>query len=217
MIKQLGKLGLIVVTGIILAGCNKVDKEVQTEQVKNEKQVIVTEKTGGCTPGKVEIEGYGDPGKRLANCFVEYPGEPSREDKSYYVVEDVCGQFTKEFVQNALEKSVIKTIPPEREGLYNCSYVIDDKDNYVMLVFEYLSIENQKKGQEMMGRKTEESERIPMRNLVVTQEDGAINTIYLVLGDEKFISIKRSEGVGLTNEELLNFASKIASEIKDYK
>lgn len=81
----------------------------------------------------------------------------------------------------------------------------------------YLSIDNQKKGQEEMGRKTEESGEIPMRNLVVRQSDRAINTIYLVLGDMKFISIDRSTGGGLTNEELLTFAGNIAREIKEYR
>jgi hypothetical protein len=171
---------------------------------------------GKCQQGSVDIAGYGDKGKRLENCFVEYPGEPSRMDKSYFVIEDVCGQFTKEFVQNALGKPIIKAEPPEIASLFNCRYYINDKD-YVLLIFEYLKIANQKIGQEAMGRRTEESDKIPMRNLLAWQEDGALNNIYLVLGEDKFLSIDRSSSSNFTSDELINFAANIAKEIKNYK
>lgn len=178
--------------------------------------VEVKQKPGNCQPGDVTLDGYGDKGKMLANCFVEYPGEPSREDKSYYIVEDICGQFTPEFISNTLGKKIIQAGGPQSTGLYNCSYFIDDKE-YVMLVMEYLPIENQKKGHESMDRKTVEDSKIPMRNMVVYQEDGLINSIYLVLNDNKFISIKRSSGSNLSTEDLITFTSNIATEIKDYK
>lgn len=209
----LGLLG----ASVILTGC--VNPAAPADSSKTEtgkKMAAVEEKAGQCKPEAVAIEGYGDKGKKLSNCFVEYPGEPSRQDKSYYVVEDICGQFTKEFVQNALGKPVLKTEGPKVDGLFNCSYFTDET-NYAMLVFEYLKIENQKLGHESMGRTTKEEARIPMRNLVVYQEDGVINTIYLVLGDEKFISIERSSGIGLTADELINFAAKLGEGIKNYK
>ncbi|MFH1244291.1 MAG: hypothetical protein V1487_01810 [bacterium] len=219
MKKQWWKLGLVIVAGVLLSGCGKVGSPASIEQRtsggKGEREPI--RDLDSCAQRPIQIEGYGDPGKQLANCFVEYPGEPSRQDKSYYVVEDICGQFTRQFVQNALGRPIVKTQPPEHESLFNCKYVLDDQDNYVLLVFEYLGIDNQKKGQEMMGRTTEESGAIPMRNLVVKQENGTINTIYLVLGDMKFVSIDRSSGSGLTNEELLTFAGNVAREIKEYK
>jgi hypothetical protein len=165
----------------------------------------------------VTITGYGDPGRRLSNCFVEYPGEPSRQDKSYYVVEDVCGQFTKEFIANALGKPIVKTVPPEHDSLFNCRYYLDDQDNHVLLVFEYLKIATQEKGQKEMGRRVEVSDKIPMRNLVVWQPDGQLNTIYLVLGDDKFISIHRGSASPLTADELITFAGNIAQQIKAYK
>lgn len=172
---------------------------------------------GKCAPGEVEIEGYGDKGKKLANCFVEYPGEPTREDKSYYIVEDVCGQFTKEFVEDRLGRPVTRIKGPELDSLFNCSYYLGEEDEYVMLVLEYLSAENQRKGQEMMGRKVAKNPAIAMENMVVTQEDGEVNTIYLILGENKFISIKRSNKAELNGDELINFAARLADEIKNYK
>lgn len=189
----------------VLAGCEK--PNVGTGQV--EQVPPLKEKTGNCQVEEVAIEGYGDKGKRLSNCFVEYPGEPTRQDKSYYVVEDICGQFTKELMEGVLGKTIVKVKPPEIDSLDNCSYYWDDKD-YLMLVMEYLKAENQKKGHESMGRMVKEEPTIPMKNYVVYQEDGVINTIYLILGENKFISLK---GAGVTVET----AEKVAEVIKNYK
>lgn len=213
MKKNIGIL-LILIMGVMMGGCIQ-KKTVTTEEGKSVPKL--QKSSGPCTEEAVEIEGYGEKGKRLGNCFVEYPGEPSREDKSYYIVEDVCGQFTKNFVSNALEKEIVRVEPSKTNGLYNCSYFLNENNDYVMLSLEYLKIENQKKGHESMGRKTEMSERIHMRNLVVWQEDGTLNSIYLILNDGKFISTNRSSGSGLTEDVLIGFAANIASEIKDYK
>lgn len=202
---------MLILSGLTFSGCSsKISTKVSNSPV------AIAEKVGKCQPGEVSLENYGDKGKRLSNCFVEYPGEPTRQDKSYYVVEDICGQFAKEFVENALGRTIVRIEPEKISGLYNCSYYLDDKE-YVMLVLDYLTIANQKIGQEAMGRTTKEEPRIPMRNMVVYQENGVVNTIYLVLGDEKFISIERSSGSNLSTEELINFASKIAEGIKNYK
>lgn len=211
---------LILSCSILFSACTKTDNSV----VKNPNQttstpiagVEIKKKPSNCQSEDISIEGYGDKGKKLSNCFVEYPGEPSREDKSYYIVEDICGQFTPEFITNTLGKKIIQAGGPQSTGLYNCSYFIDDKE-YIMLVLEYLSIENQKKGHESMNRITVQEPRIPMRNLVVYQEDSLINSIYLVLNDNKFISIKRSSGSNLSTNDLINFATNIAQEIKNYK
>lgn len=211
---------ILMVTSVLLVGGYVINRSRTGTEIRNETTVDLKDSTqvaGNCQEEEIAIEGYGEKGKRLKNCFVEYSGEPTRQDKSYYVLEDVCGQFTKEFVENALGKPVIRIEKPTVDGLFNCKYIFNDRDDYVMLVFEYLSVENQKKGQEMMGRRIEVSDQIPMRNMVVWQPDGLLNTIYLVLGDEKFLSIERTSTSGLTSEELIRFAGNIAGEIKEYK
>jgi hypothetical protein len=211
---------LILISAFIFSACTKTNKATTVTAGQATSTPIagveVKQKSGNCQPEEVSIEGYGDKGKMLANCFVEYPGEPSRQDKSYYIVEDICGQFTKEFISATLGKNIVNTKPPISSSLFNCSYYLDDQE-YVMLVMEYLSIENQKKGHESMDRTTTFESVIPMRNLVVYQDDGLINSIYLVLSDNKFISIKRSSKSNLSKEELITFATNIAKEIKDYK
>jgi hypothetical protein len=169
-----------------------------------------------CREGPVPLKNYGGPGRRLKNCFVEYPGEPTRQDKSYYIIEDICGQFTSKFMENLWAKKVVRMVPPQIEGLYNCSYYVDD-ENYVMLVLEYLPIENQKKDQEMLGRRAEKNAAIAMNNLVVWQENGQINSVYLILGENKFISIQRSAKAFANSQELLDFVARLAKEINTYK
>jgi len=174
-----------------------------------------------CKEGKVILPNYVDPGKRLGSCFVQYPGEPSRQDKSYYIVEDICGQFAKEFVENMLGLSLLRIEKPKVDTLSNCSYYFSDQPagigTYVMLNLEYLDVENQKKGHQMAGRTIKTDPRIQMKHFIVWQKDGLINEIYLVLGPQKFISINRSSGKALDNEKDIEFAASLAKEIKNYK
>jgi hypothetical protein len=169
-----------------------------------------------CKEEKVNLSNYGDPGQRLKNCFVKYPGEPTRQDKSYYIVEDICGQFTKEFIENILGAKITKMEPSKVSSVYTCSYYLDDKE-YFTLNLEYLSVENQKKGNEFAGRKTEKNAQIPIENLVVWQEDNLINVIYLVLNPNKFISIRPNSKETVEKDEFLNFAAKLGEAIKGYK
>jgi len=39
----------------------------------------------------------------------------------------------------------------------------------------------------------------------------------LILNEKKFISIERSNTAGLTTDDLIDFAVKLAKEIKNYK
>jgi hypothetical protein len=170
-----------------------------------------------CKSEKVSLPNYGDPGKRLKSCFVEFPGEPSRQDKSYYIVEDICGQFTKEFVENMLGQKVVKTEPPKIASFFNCTYYLNEKE-YLLFNLEYLKIANQKLFYEQFGDKIEKSPEIPMDNLVLSQGPKAVKgTVYLVLGPEKFISITPSSENAEKMVNLVDFAAKIAKEIKSYK
>ncbi|MCX6740694.1 MAG: hypothetical protein NTZ49_05730 [Candidatus Parcubacteria bacterium] len=212
------KFTILVLFCLLIAGCAPKKNETQINQpIQNSGNVgSINNTVGNCTPGAVDVAGYGDKGKRLANCFIEFPGEPSRQDKSYYIVEDICGQFTKEFMENILGNKLAKIVPSPIASLYNCSYYLDDKQ-YVMLVMDYLSVADQKKGREYIGHTIKTDDRIPMENFYAVQENGIINTVYLVLGPEKFISIERSSSKVLEGDEVLQFASRLGQEIKNYK
>jgi hypothetical protein len=233
MPKKIHIFSLALVGILFLSGCaNKANQGVGTagnNTIAREETTVNTNATNSsneqtsraailnaCNEESVSLPNYGDPGKRLKNCFVEYPGEPSRQDKGYYIVEDICGQFTKEFVENMYGAKLDRIELPKVATINNCTYYFDEKE-YVMLNLEYLSVENQKKGNEGMDRKVEKNSQIPMDNLVTYQEDGAINVIYLILSPNKFISLRPSSKNAITENKFLELAANIASAIKGYK
>jgi hypothetical protein len=169
-----------------------------------------------CSVENVSLSNYGDPGKRLSNCFVEYPGEPTREDKSYYIVEDICGQFTQAFMENMLGRKITRIEPSNISSVNGCSYYLDGNE-YVMLVLDYLAIENQRTGQEQMGRKVEKNPKIPMDNFVVTEDDGAINDVYFILSPQKFLRLERSSKAALSNDQIMDLSAQLGAAIKGYK
>lgn len=208
----------LLVSGVVMfsgcAGSNSTMNKSDNENIAN-KTNIGKELINICNVEKVNLPNYGDPGKRLKNCFVEYPGEPTRQDKSYYILEDICGQFTEEFMENMLGQKIEKIEPPKFAGLNNCSYYLSDK-GYLLLNLEYLPIENQKKGNEMAGRRVEKNPQIPKENLVVIQDD-IISEIYFVLSAQKFLSINPNMKGIIKNEDFINLAIKFGEAIKDYK
>lgn len=212
----------IVFLALVIGGCAKTETPKEDTQKGGETAVEENTKSediaslNTCQKEKVNLPNYGDPGNKLKNCFVEYPGEPSRGDKSYYIVEDICGQFTKEFMENMYGAKLDRLEPPQVSTINNCTYYFDEKE-YVMLNLEYLSFENQKKGNEAMDRKVEKSSKISMDNAVVYQEDGAINVIYLVLNPNKFLSMRPSSKKAIENDKFIDLAANIASAIKSYK
>lgn len=200
---------------MILSGCTSSEKNKNNTSEINKNLEVENAANGVCEKEDVVIEGYGEPGKKLSNCFVEYPGEPSRQDKSYYIVEDICGQFTKEFVESALGQKIVKVEPPKIAGLNNCSYYLNDKE-YLLINLEYLPIANQKTFYEQTGDKIEKDSKILADNLVVTQGN-IVSRIFFVLGPQKFISLSPLSKNTIENEKLVNFAINIGAAIKNYK
>jgi len=172
-----------------------------------------------CAVGSVTIPNYGDQGKRLINCFVQYPGEPTRQDKSYYVVEDICGQFTKDFTQNALGMTIYKL---ESSTDYNdtyCKYYLSPggtDGKYVKLTLNYSSAASRKTALQGRGMSVNSDSRISMQNYAAWQNSVA-KEVGLVLQTEKFISITQSSDDILASDKMVEFGANIAKEIKSYK
>lgn len=133
--------------------------------------------------------------------------------------DDVCVEFSAELVGNAMGKAVVKTEGPSMASFHNCRYYFsyDEKtkrgDN-ILLNLENLSVDRQKRGHETMDRVITTNDRIKMEHFIAVQEDGQINSLYLVLGPNRFISINRSSLKAGTNEDIINLAKLLAEEIK---
>lgn len=145
---------------------------------------------------------------------------------SVLVITDMCGQFPLGQVGEMLGKPVVVT---ESQGQRDfCEYYTTyDKDFYklpngktapggegVILHYENLNVANQKTGQEALGRKIETNDKIKMENFLAIEEDGAINSIYLVLDPNHFVSVDRSSAEVASEEEIVDFAAKVAEKLK---
>jgi hypothetical protein len=158
-----------------------------------------------------------------ADGFVRFPGEPTRPDQDhYYVVGDICGQFTKPFMEGLTGKTFKKIEPAAVSTVLGCAYYTattadDGKDAYIMLVLDYLSVANQKAGQQTLGRTVTTNASVPMDNFVATQEDGVINAIYFVFGPEKFLRLDRTSTSALSDADMLALAVKLGTKMKDFR
>ncbi|MFA5196113.1 MAG: hypothetical protein WC401_09985, partial [Bacteroidales bacterium] len=129
--------------------------------------------------------------------------------KEISVGTDVCAEFPKEWVESVRGKTIAKAEPFNNSGTYTCKYYIDG-NNFITLRLNNLSAENQKKGQESLGRTITTNSAIEMNHFFVIQEDGLINGIYLVINPNLFIAVDRNSTKAASEDELTNFAVKVA-------
>lgn len=135
------------------------------------------------------------------------------EKKEIKVGEDVCGEFNKEFVEKALGKIVVRTKRFDMTGTHVCTYFLNDVD-FVAIHAENLSAAIQKKGQMEMGRTIVTNPKINMEHFIAVQPDGLINTIYLVISPNFFVTVDRSSGKAATEEEIIDMAVKVVDRIQ---
>jgi len=133
--------------------------------------------------------------------------------KEITVSTDICGAFPKEFVEQATAKKIVKTEDFTLQELHTCKYFVDETD-FVTLRYDSLSVENQKKGQQTLGRSITTNPKIKMEHFVVVQGDGLINEVVLVLNPNLLISVDRSSTKAANEEEIINFAVAVADRIQ---
>jgi len=122
----------------------------------------------------------------------------------------------KATVSEVIGKTIVETEDVSTQTDTGCTYYINKADSeYVLVKVVYMSGENQKKGQEVLGRTIITNPKIGMDHFVAMQEDGNINAIYLLMAPEKFVRIDRTKSAA-TNEQLVDLASKV-TDIISYK
>ena len=186
MIKKFLVFSFIIFSSVILSGCTaKTGLNPPTNPSENEPPSSVdgiTEKKPGDGEPKTE--------------------RPKTGQDSFGV--DVCGELTKEIVGETIGKTIFSIRDFSNSTSTGCEYFIDEQKNkFVTVVVSYLSVENQKKGQEALGRSIANVEDITVEHFVVWQEDGkTINAIYLVMTPDKFVRIDRSS-LKAVNDDML--------------
>lgn len=197
MIKKVLVFSFIIISSIILSGCTaKTGSNSPTGSSGDEP----SSSTDGITEKK---PGDGEP----------RPERPKTGQDSFGV--DVCGELTKEIVGQTIGKTILSIRDFSGSTSTGCEYYTDEQKNeFVTVVVSYLSAENQKKGQEALGRSIAEVEDIMAEHFVVWQEDGkTINAIYLVMMPDKFVRIDRSSIEVIDNDMLIKLARKVAEMI----
>jgi hypothetical protein len=155
--------------------------------------------------------------------FVRFPGEPTRPDQEHYYVDaDICGQFTKAFMEGLTGIAFKKIVPMTSSTVYACDYytpttAADVRDPYLLLVLNYMNSARVKANQATLGRTVTTNAGIPMDNFVATQDNGVINAIYFVLGPERFLRLDRTSTSVISDADMLALAVKLGTKMKDFK
>jgi len=76
------------------------------------------------------------------------------------------------------------------------------------------NVETQKKGRLQMGDTLKTDPRIKMEHFIVFEQDGLINSIFLILNPNRFVTVDRFYGKVFDNEEVAAFAAKVADRIQ---
>lgn len=127
----------------------------------------------------------------------------------------VCEEVSKDIVSQAIGKPIEETEDYSTGSETGCKYYTNKaKLENALIVVGYLSVENQKKGQEFLGRKLTTNDKIPMEHFIALQEDGVtINAIYLVMAPQKFVRVDRTSTNVATNDQMIDLASKVSDII----
>jgi hypothetical protein len=132
--------------------------------------------------------------------------------KEINVGNDICAQFPKEWVKSVFEKTIVKSVSNDAASTHECRYYTDE-NNFIILSLYGLNVEAQKKGQVDLGRTIITNPNIKMDHFLVTQKDGLIKGIYLIINPNLFITVDRNSTNKVSEDEMLNFAIKTAERI----
>jgi len=146
------------------------------------------------------------------------------------VGDDTCKYFTADFVYSATGKPVVKVEPDWIMPLQACRYYFTYDPNFnpdmtdprlrgggqlIFMMVENLSVENQKKGLEMLGATYKSEPRIKMENMATYRTNGSLRDIRLIINPNRYVRIETNSGKsGISEEELIQFAIKVAEKIQ---
>jgi hypothetical protein len=128
---------------------------------------------------------------------------------------DVCSEVTPDFVTQVTGLQIKKTRDFSNSTSTGCSYFMTDSESgqFVMVVVDFMNVEDQKTGLKALGRTLKTDARIKMDHFLTYQENGVLNDIYLIMTPDKFVRVERS-GVDVINEDkFIDFAASLVDKI----
>ena len=155
--------------------------------------------------------------KSNAPTTVSYPSTPSPTEldkniRTFTIGTDICGEFTKEWIQSVIGIQVIKTENFNTVTTDVCNYFVSE-NSFVTIHHETLNVAKQKQGLEFLDRILKTDPRIRMDHFIAWQQNDQINNIYLVLGTDEYISVSRSSTKAIDNEKNILLAVAVAQRI----
>ncbi|MFA6250465.1 MAG: hypothetical protein WC686_03055 [Candidatus Shapirobacteria bacterium] len=122
---------------------------------------------------------------------------------------DLCNILTSDSVSKLLGKAVTKTNTLTSNTAHSCHYYVND-NQAVIVNYDTLNVEKQKQGHELLDRNIVTNPKILMKHFLVIQDNGLINEIYLVVGENEYVSINRTSGKTISEDEMVSFAAKLS-------
>lgn len=146
---------------------------------------------------------------------VKVPGKKRDMMGQYSFGLAVCEEVKKDLVASVIGKPITETEDYSNNSETGCKYYTN-KANFenIIINVSFTAAENQKKGQQALGRSITTNPKIPMDHFIAVQEDGTtINGIYLVMAPQKFVRVDRSSLKVADNDQMIDLASKVADII----
>jgi len=139
---------------------------------------------------------------------------------------DVCQEFNADFIYSASNKAVVKVEPDKMVPKLACRFyftytedfyknnnkVIGPGGLHIFMMLENLNVVKQKEANEFLGLTVKTEEKIKMENMVNYRKDGSLYDIRLIINPNRYLRIDTNKG--LTDEELIQFAAKVAEKIQ---
>jgi hypothetical protein len=140
---------------------------------------------------------------------------------------DVCKEFSADFVYSATGKTIVKVEPDWFAPKFACRYYFTYDEHFykdakgtpanpgglhIFMMLENLNVANQKKADEFLGLKDKSDPRIKMENIVSYRENGSLYGIRLVINPDRYLRMNTNKGI--TDDELIQFAAKVAEKIQ---
>jgi hypothetical protein len=155
-------------------------------------------------------------------------GEDNAKTKKGDISNDICAEFTPDFVYSVLHKPIVRVEPSPLATVFACDYFIDykldfykdAKYNYVgaggpsiTIVLDNLNVEKQKEAREYLGLTLGSSKKIKMENIVSYRKDNSMWSVDLIINPNRFVWANYSHKA-ITDDELITLAAAMADKIQ---
>ena len=144
------------------------------------------------------------------------------------ISDDICAEFTPDFVYSVLQKPIVRVEPSKLTGVHACDYFTDYKDDYykdaasnfsapggpnISIVLDNLNVARQKEGSVFLGLTLGSTTKINMENTIDYRKDQSIWSVNLIINPNRFVWASYS-GKAITDDELITFAAAMADKIQ---